>query len=130
MFQKMKQSSRNIIRIQGIKQPAKWFREHDAYNTRAALQNVTCPVFTLHGDKDPLVESAVLEELAGLVQGESEYHIVQDMEHGLREQTEPKSILEMGKLMKTILKRPLHKEGLQLMAAWLERFSANGHKSA
>ena len=130
MFRKMKQSSRNIIRIQGIKQPAKWFREHDAYNTREALQNVTCPVFTLHGDKDPLVESAVLEELAGLVQGESEYHIVQDMEHGLREQTEPKSILEMGKLMKTILKRPLHKEGLQLMAAWLERFSANGHKSA
>ncbi|RJS61440.1 alpha/beta fold hydrolase [Bacillus sp. PK3_68] len=129
IFQKIKQSSRDTIRIQGVRQPAKWFREHEAYNTRAALQKVTCPVFALHGDKDPLVESSVLEELAGLVQGESEYHIVKGMEHGLREQKEPKNILQMKKLMKTILERPLHKAGLQLMAAWLERYVTSGHKS-
>ncbi|MFK2826003.1 alpha/beta fold hydrolase [Bacillus sp. B190/17] len=129
MFRKMKESSSDTIRIQGIKQPAKWFREHDAYHTREALQHVTCPVFALHGDKDPLVESSVLEELSGLVQGESEYHIVKDMEHGLRGQTEPKSILETKKLMKIVLERPLHEEGMQLMAAWLERFLSSGHKS-
>ncbi|WP_046174269.1 alpha/beta hydrolase [Domibacillus indicus] len=122
MFQKMKSSSRDTVRIQGIRQPAKWFREHDAYDTRAALRQVACPVFALHGDKDPLVESSVLAELSGLVQGKSEYHIVADMEHGLRVQTEPKSILKTKKLMKTVLERPLHKEGLAVMKVWLDRF--------
>ncbi|WP_046178314.1 alpha/beta hydrolase family protein [Domibacillus tundrae] len=130
MMGKMKASDRDTIRIQGMKQPAKWFREHDAYNTRAALGEVTCPVFALHGNKDPLVESSVLEELAGLVQGESEYHIVADMEHGLRVQTEPKSILKQKKLMNVVLKRPLHEEGIERMEAWLQQFAASGHKSA
>ncbi|TDW01124.1 alpha/beta hydrolase family protein [Pseudobacillus badius] len=124
LLEKMKASKRDTIRVQGIKQPAKWFREHADYQTRAALQRVTCPVFALHGNKDPLVDSTVLEELAGLVQGESEYHVVEDMEHGLREQAEPKSILKTKALMKTVLTRPLHKEGLQLMAGWLKRFLA------
>ncbi|KMY52932.1 hypothetical protein AC623_02145 [Bacillus sp. FJAT-27231] len=130
MLKKMIESNSDIVRVAGMKQPAKWFREHDSYNTRAALKNVSCPVFALHGDKDSLVESSVLEELTGLVQGESEYHIIHNMEHGLREQTEPKSILDTKKLMKAILERPLHKEGLQLMAAWLGRFLDSGHKSA
>lgn len=124
LLEKMKASNRDTIRVQGIKQPAKWFREHADYQTRAALQRVTCPVFALHGNKDPLVDSTVLEELAGLVQGESEYYVVEDMEHGLREQAEPKSILKTKTLMKTVLTRPLHEEALQLMAGWLKRFLA------
>ncbi|WP_050180020.1 alpha/beta hydrolase [Domibacillus robiginosus] len=122
MMQKMKTSRADIVRIGGLKQPAKWFREHDAYDTRAALRQVACPVFALHGDKDPLVESSVLTELEELVQGKSEFHIVPDMEHGLRVQTEPKSLLNMKKLMKITAGRPLHKTGCQKMSGWLASF--------
>lgn len=127
LLEKMKRSDRDIIKIQWFfKQPAKWFREHDAYATRRALKNVTCPVFALHGDKDPLLESHVLEELNGLVQGKSEYHIIHNMEHGLRVQTEPRSLLNMKKNFKDILKRPLHEEGLEKIAAWLVHYFKRG----
>ena len=122
LMRKMTSSSADIVRIGGMKQPARWFREHNAYDTRAALSRVTCPVFALHGDKDPLVESSVLIELEELVQGSSQFHIVPDMEHGLRVQTEPKSLLKMKKLMKTTAARPLHETGCQKMSEWLAAF--------
>ncbi|OLN22185.1 hypothetical protein BTO30_10560 [Domibacillus antri] len=120
LLEKMKKSDEDIIKIQFFfKQPAKWFREHSDYDTRAALKKVTCLVFALHGDKDPLVESRVLEELDELVQGKSEYHIIHNMEHGLRVQDEERSMLKMKKIFKEVLKRPLHEEGLEKMAGWL-----------
>ncbi|OKL35574.1 alpha/beta hydrolase family protein [Domibacillus mangrovi] len=120
LLEKMKRSDRDTIKIQlFFRQPAKWFREHDAYDTRRALKNVTCPVFAMHGDKDPLLESHVLQELDRLVQGKSQYYIISNMEHGLRVQTEPRSILSMKKMFKDILNRPLHEEGLKTIETWL-----------
>jgi pimeloyl-ACP methyl ester carboxylesterase len=128
LLEKMKRSERDTIKILlFFKQPAKWFREHDAYDTQRALENVTCPVFALHGDKDPLLESHVLQELDGLVQGKSEYHIIHNMEHGLRVQIEPRSVLNLKKIFKEILKRPLHEEGLEKIAAWLIHNFKTGH---
>jgi uncharacterized protein len=113
-------SDKDIEKIQlFFKQPAKWYREHHAYNTREALKKVTCPVFAIQGDKDGLVDSEVLNELSSLVQGKSEFHIIPNMEHGLRIQTEPKSIMKMKKLFKEILKRPIHEEALEKLSSWL-----------
>jgi uncharacterized protein len=81
---------------------------------------VTCPVFALQGNKDVLVDGEVLNELSNLVQGKSEFHIISNMEHGLRVQTEPKSILNMRKIFKEILKRPIHEDALKTMAIWLK----------
>jgi uncharacterized protein len=121
LMKKFTNTDKDIIKIQlFFKQPAKWFREHNAYNVKNGLKKVTCPVFVLQGDKDSLCDSEVLNELAGLVQGKSEFHIIKNMEHGLRIQTEPKSILNVKKLMKEILKRPIHEEGLEKIATWLE----------
>ncbi|WP_442598903.1 alpha/beta hydrolase family protein [Neobacillus sp. D3-1R] len=121
LMKKMNQTDKDIIKIQFFfKQPAKWFREHSVCNTRETLKNVKCPVFALHGDKDPLVDNKVLTELAPLVTGKSEYHIIHNMEHGLRVQTEPRSILNARKIFKELMKRPLHEEGLQKISGWLE----------
>lgn len=120
LMRKFAVTDKDIIKVQlFFKQPAKWFREHNAFNTREALKNVTCPVFALQGDKDPLVDNEVLNELASLVQGKSEFHIISNMEHGLRVQTEPKSILNTKKLFKEILKRPIHEEALEKISSWL-----------
>lgn len=114
-------SDKDIVKVQlFFKQPAKWYREHNAYDTREALKKVTCPVFAIYGDKDGLVDGEVFNELSSLVQGESEFHIIPNMEHGLRIQTEPKSILKMKKIFKEILKRPIHEEALETMATWLK----------
>ncbi|CAG9607217.1 alpha/beta hydrolase [Pseudoneobacillus rhizosphaerae] len=120
-MRKIMESDKDIVKIQlFFKYPAKWTREHHAYNTREALKKVTCPVFALQGNKDVLVDGEVLNELSNLVQGKSEFHIISNMEHGLRVQTEPKSILNMRKIFKEILKRPIHEDALKTMATWLK----------
>ncbi|MHC0036199.1 alpha/beta hydrolase family protein [Pseudoneobacillus sp. C159] len=119
-MEKVRKTDKDIIKLQlFFKQPAKWFREHDAYDTREALKNVSCPVIAIHGDKDVNVDNEVLKELAGLVKGKSEYHIITNMEHGLRIQTEPKNILNVRKIFNELMKRPLHEEALEKIANWL-----------
>jgi uncharacterized protein len=121
VMKKIINSDKDIVKIQlFFKQPAKWMREHNAYNPREALKKVTCPVIAIQGDKDVLVDGEVLHELSSLVQGKSEFHIIPNMEHGLRIQTEPKSILKLKKYFKEILKRPIHEEALKTIATWLE----------
>jgi uncharacterized protein len=120
LMKKFETTNKDVVRFQlFFKQPAKWFREHNAYNTRNALKNVTCPVFALQGDKDSLVDSEVLNELSVLVKGSSEFHIIPNMEHGLRIQTEPKSIMNVRKIFKEIIKRPIHEEALEKLSTWL-----------
>lgn len=120
LMKKMFQSDKDIIRLQlFFKQPAKYFREHNAFNTRTALKNVACPVFAIQGDKDPLVDNEVLKELAGLVQGSCEYHIIPNMEHSLKDQHEPKNILNYKKQFKTLLNRPFNEDALSKISTWL-----------
>ncbi|MGJ7918976.1 alpha/beta hydrolase [Neobacillus sp. LXY-4] len=120
LMNKMINSDMDVIKFQlFFKQPAKYFREHNQYNVRAALKNVSCPVFAIQGDKDPLVDNQALTELADLVQGNYEYHIIPDMEHGLKNQPEPKNILNHKKLFKKTLNRPFKEEALEKITTWL-----------
>ncbi|WP_181884349.1 alpha/beta hydrolase [Neobacillus piezotolerans] len=130
MMEKFKQSKEDIVKVQiFFKQPAKWYREHGAFNTREALKSMSCPVLAVIGDKDHLADKEVLAELPSLVKGKSEFAIIKDMEHGLRIQTEELSILKSGKRFKEILKRPLHPEALSKLEGWLnENYLANNHK--
>jgi uncharacterized protein len=129
LLKKCASTDKDIIKIQlFFKQPAKWFREHEQFNTREALKNVTCPVFAVQGDKDSLADPGVLNELAYLVQGKSEFHIIKNMEHGLRIQTEPKSIMNGQKIFKEILNRPLHEEALEKISTWLASNFINDQK--
>ncbi|RBW67676.1 alpha/beta hydrolase family protein [Bacillus taeanensis] len=129
MLNKAINSNKDVIRYNFAKVNAKWFREHFAFNTRESLKKVAIPVFVIHGDKDALVNSDVLLELEHLVQGKSEYHIIQNMEHGLKEQTHEKSILKAKKLMNESIGKPLHSEAKEVMENWLNQFkTANQNK--
>lgn len=120
LMKKMGKSNRDVYKAMFLfKQPAKWLREHYRYDTRKALRQVTCPVFAIHGDKDPLVDNSYLGELSSLVQGPSDFHIIKDMEHGLRLQKEEKSMLNVKKMNKSIQSRPLSPEGLNAISHWL-----------
>lgn len=120
LMNKMINSNKDVIKIQlFFKQPAKYFREHNAFNARAALTKVTCPVLAIQGDKDPLCDNSVLAELAELVQGKSEYLIIPNMEHTLKEQTEPRNILNYQKHIKNTTNQPFHPEALNKIAGWL-----------
>ncbi|WP_409274666.1 alpha/beta hydrolase [Neobacillus sp. SCS-31] len=129
MMEKFKQSKEDIVKVQlFFKQPAKWYREHIAFNTREALKSMNCPVLAIIGDKDHLADKGVLSELPSLIQGKAEYSIITDMEHGMRIQTEELSILKSGKRFKEILKRPLHPEALSKLEGWLDENYLNNNQ--
>ncbi|WP_409300482.1 alpha/beta hydrolase [Peribacillus sp. SCS-155] len=125
-------SQEDIIKVQlFFRQPAKWYREHAACDTREALQDIDCPILALVGDRDPLADGDVLSELSTLAKGKTEYRIIPQMEHGLRVQYEERSILKSGKRFKEIAKRPLHPEALKDIKAWLhDNFQALEHEIA
>jgi fermentation-respiration switch protein FrsA (DUF1100 family) len=120
LMSKMMNSNQDVYKVLFFfKQPAKWLREHFAYDTRSALKKVACPVMAIYGDKDPLVEPELISELPSLIKGESSSYFIKDMEHGFRVQQEEKSILKAKKMYSKLSSRPLSPEGLDAMAQWL-----------
>ena len=117
------ESNEDVVTVQGFfKQPAKWFREHFAFNTREALKEISCPIIVIQGDKDPLVDHEVLKELPDLVKGPNESHIIPNMEHALKEQTSPKSILQYKKDLKNTLGKPIHPLAQEKMLNWMQTY--------
>jgi uncharacterized protein len=52
IYEKMKQTPNNVIKIQFQKMNAKWFREHLEYDVIQDLAKVECPLLAMTGDKD------------------------------------------------------------------------------
>jgi uncharacterized protein len=120
-IQKIIESNKDVYKVLFIfKQPAKWFREHFAYNPRDGLIKINYPVIVICGDKDGLVNPSILEELHTLVHGPSETHLIKNMEHGFRFQHEDKTMVRVKKLMKILPSRPLNQDGLDVISHWLE----------
>ncbi|WP_433747211.1 alpha/beta hydrolase family protein [Falsibacillus pallidus] len=120
LMDKMFQSKKPVYKVSGlIKQPAKWFREHFLYDPREGLKKADFPVFAIHGDKDAHVDPAILNELPELVKEDAEFHIIPNMEHGMRVQQEEMEILKLKKIYKTISSRPFHEDGFRVLTNWL-----------
>ncbi|MED1203474.1 alpha/beta hydrolase [Heyndrickxia acidicola] len=124
---KMIHSNKDVYKVLFFfKQPAKWMREHFAYDTRSALRKLDCPVMAISGDKDPLVEPELIGELPSLVKGPSASYYIKDMEHGLRVQHEERSILKAKKMYSKLVERPLSPEGLEAISQWLNTHFKEG----
>jgi fermentation-respiration switch protein FrsA (DUF1100 family) len=127
LMTKMVDSNKDVYKVLFFfRQPAKWLREHFAYDTRSALRKVACPVMAIYGDKDPLVEPELINELPSLVKGSSASYFIKDMEHGFRVQQEERSILKAKKMYNKLAARPLSPEGMDAMAQWLNSHYKEG----
>ena len=56
---RLKASTADVTRMQGVRVNAKWFREFLAFDPRPALAAITIPVLTITGDKDLQVDPAI-----------------------------------------------------------------------
>ncbi|WP_138416370.1 alpha/beta hydrolase [Aquibacillus sediminis] len=122
MNQRIMKTNKDVLSVMGIKQPAKWMREHFNYHPRESLKKVACPVLVIRGDKDNLVDNSEFKELNELMGENADYYVINNMEHGLREQTEEKSILNAKKLMQQSIGKPLHPEAKERIANWLVKY--------
>lgn len=122
LFAKMMETDQDFIR-QGlfVKMPAKYFREMFSYDVEQALQKVECPVFAATGAKDSQVDPENLNKLPQLVKGEVETHFIEGMNHFLRQQEGPMTILHVKKELAKWSKQPISEELLRLLKIWLEK---------
>lgn len=120
-MQKVLASKEDTMKVQFQTINAKWMREHFAYNVREDLSKVTCPVLAITGARDIQANPAVLEDLASFVNGDSEYHIVENMGHSLKFQAQTSHMLTVKKDLITESTLPLHPELEKLLRNWVEK---------
>lgn len=77
-------SAGDVIRIQGIRVNARWFRDFLAYDPREALARITVPVLAITGGQDVQVPPEDVAAIGRLVQGPFEGHVVGDLSHLFR----------------------------------------------
>ncbi len=116
---KILSSNKPVIRYQFQKINAKWFKEHFTYNVFADLEKVTCPSLAVTGEKDLQVTPGKAHNLSSYVQGPAESHIVDNMDHLLKEATNTPSMLTVSKEYKKNENKPLHPEFQRILSEWL-----------
>jgi alpha/beta superfamily hydrolase len=118
---KVSMTKRDVIRYQGVKINAKWFREHYEHDVYQSLAEVTCPILAVTGSKDVQATPNQVYEVKKYTTVETETHIIKGMNHMLRDQDEDANILHLKKVYKSIGEKPLSKELLTVVKSWLDR---------
>jgi pimeloyl-ACP methyl ester carboxylesterase len=116
---KLRTTTADIIRMDGMKTNAKWFREFLDLDPRDDLARITCPVLAVTGTKDLQVDCRDLEQIAAVVPGPVETWAAPDLTHILRRQPGPASL----RAYKQELKEPVASELLDRVSGWVVQHS-------
>lgn len=121
-LQKIKTTKKAWFRYKGQRVNAKWFREILEYDPVYTMQNVTCPLLAISGEKDIQVDPQDVVQIAELSRGDVEHHIIPNMTHLLRLDYGTPSLLEY----KRLLKKDIDRSMLDIMVTWLQRNIVSG----
>lgn len=124
LFKKFTDSDKDMVRVQFFKMPAKWFREHFAYNDEdflTILRDTKIPVLAITGSKDVQANPIDLDNLETLQNSFIETNKAIEMDHLLRTFTGTKTILNLKKQYKKDVKKPLSEELLGAIAMWTNK---------
>jgi uncharacterized protein len=110
-------SSADVIRVQGNKVNARWFRDFVAYDPAEALARVTVPVLAITGENDLQVPPADVDAIGRLVQGQFEGHVVDKLSHLLR--ADPDCTGPRG--YRRAVRQPVSPDVLALVTSWVAR---------
>jgi len=83
-IQQLKASHTDVIRINGARVNAKWFREFIQHDPAPDYARVDVPVLAITGGHDMQVPAEDVDVIGGLVRGPFEGHVVDDLSHLLR----------------------------------------------
>lgn len=108
-------SDQDVIRIQGTRLNARWFRDFIRYDPAPALQQLKVPVLAITGGHDLQVPPDDVAAIGRLVGGPFEGHVVGDVSHILR--PDPASIGPRG--YRRALRAPVSPAVLSLVTTWI-----------
>ena len=114
---KLKNSKSDVIRIGFRKLNAKWFRELLSIDPALVFAKVAVPTLIIAGEKDMQCAPEDAPEIARIIGEKAQYHVVDNLTHILRLETEPASIANYKKL----LKNPIDPIVGELMVAWIKQ---------
>ena len=114
---RIKASRGDVIRIQGIRFNARWFRDFLAYDPVPVLTRISVPVLAITGGQDVQVPPEDVAAIGRLVRGPFEGHVAGDLSHLLR--PDPGSVGPRG--YRRAVRQPVSPEVLDLITAWVDR---------
>ncbi|KKZ99214.1 hypothetical protein B4147_3798 [Bacillus wiedmannii] len=118
--EKMINSKKDIVKIGFKPMNAKWFREHFQHDIYKDLMKVTCPVLAIAGDKDFQANPEKAKRIGDYVQGDSEVHVIKNMDHTLKYFEGDFKALEFKKIYAEGAAKPLHPELEGIIVNWMD----------
>ena len=115
-------SNKPVITIRGQKINAKWYREHKLYNVDSSLANIKCPLLAVVGSKDVQVRPIHTKMMGDIVKCPFEYHIINEMNHMLRNQIDPITMLDLKKIYLAEINDPIEPKLINILQKWLAEF--------
>ena len=121
LFDEIARSDKVVLRKGLAKVNAKWLREHFEYKLTEDLASVSCPVLAVTGSKDVQVDPQHTHIIAEKVNGPAEAYIIEDMNHILRDQEEPITMMKVKTIYKTSINKPLSPKLFSVLKTWTEK---------
>lgn len=112
---RIKAAEGDVIRIQGVRFNARWFRDFLAYDPRPALGRITVPVLAITGGQDVQVPPEDVAAIGRLVQGPFEGHVAGDLSHLFR----PDPASAGPRAYRRSVRQPVDAEVLGLITSWV-----------
>jgi pimeloyl-ACP methyl ester carboxylesterase len=112
---RLKASSGDVIRMQGIRVNARWCRDFLAYDPTAALARITVPVLAITGGHDLQVPPEDIDAIGRLVHGPFEGHVVGDLSHLLR----PDPDWSGPRAYRRAVRQPVSPGALKIITNWV-----------
>lgn len=118
-LKKVLNSEKDIMRINFVRISSKWLREHFTYDLYGEYTKITCSVLAITGKRDIQADYKALEILPTYIRSSLETYVIENMNHGLKEQNDDLSILEAKKQFKKDMNKDLHHELKLRISNWL-----------
>jgi len=112
---KVKATTTDVARLNGLKTNARWFREYMAYDPTDDLAKVEAPILAVTGTKDLQVSPDDLAGIAAAASGPVTTRLIEDMTHTLRRQSQPPSL----RRYRSEVQRPVDRELLDVLTGWV-----------
>jgi uncharacterized protein len=108
-------SRADVIRVQGMRFNARWYRDFATYDPRPVLADIKVPILAITGGHDVQVPPDDVTEIGHLVQGPFEGHVVGDLNHLFR--PDPQSVGLQS--YRRVAQERVSPEVLGLIASWV-----------
>ena len=120
---KLKNTSKDIVRIQGQRINAKWMREFLEYDPEPVLRMTTSPLLAITGSKDVQVNPADIGTIATITGDHGTAMVINDVDHLLRSET---AAISNPKRYKQQATEPIDDRVVDAIVTWLGGTALNG----